>query len=48
MMAEMARVMGEGSGAGGGGAMNMGAGMQALLKETMEEHKKQQRTASAH
>jgi HSP20 family molecular chaperone IbpA len=48
MMEEMARVMGEGSSAGGGGGMDMGAGMQALLKETMEEHKKQQRMAAAH
>ena len=48
MMSEMARVLGEGSGAGGGGAMDMGAGMAALMKETMEEHKRQQRAAAAH
>ena len=49
MMSEMARVLSDGSGSGGGGgAMDMGAGMAALMKETMAEHKKQQQTAAAH
>ena len=52
MMAEMSRLMGGGSdaggGGGGGGGIDMGAGMAALFKETMAEHKKQQQTASAH
>ena len=47
MMAEMSRLMGGGSD-GGGGGIDMGAGMAALFKETMAEHKKQQQTASAH
>ena len=48
MMSEMARVLSEGGSAGGGGAMDMGAGMASLMKETMEEHKRQQRAAAAH